>query len=244
MRESRVGAEVGGKAQRLAGRRDRGTRAPGRRPGRARRRGATASPSIARPRRRRAAGGDALVREAMPLEAASRFALVWPAAPHRPSRLRHAFHDKERTMHPTLARALLIGGTAAIALAACAGMPMMAQEERHDVLRHEPRLGPGRRPRRPRRRRPAVPVAGERGRRRRPHLARLPEHAGRSPGAPAVNARDRIGSGPWHNAKGVLIARNVAELHGANHIDQADRAHRDAARSSTAAATRRTCTTS
>lgn len=28
-----------------------------------------------------------------------------------------------------------------------------------------------------------------------------------------TNARDRIGSGPWHNAKGVLIARNVDELH-------------------------------
>jgi len=28
-----------------------------------------------------------------------------------------------------------------------------------------------------------------------------------------VNARDRIGSGPWYNAKGVLIASNVAELH-------------------------------
>jgi hypothetical protein len=34
-----------------------------------------------------------------------------------------------------------------------------------------------------------------------------------------VNARDRIGSGPWHNAKGVLIARNVEELHsGANNV--------------------------
>ena len=30
----------------------------------------------------------------------------------------------------------------------------------------------------------------------------------------AVNARDRIGTGPWHNAEGVRIARNVAELHG------------------------------
>ena len=29
----------------------------------------------------------------------------------------------------------------------------------------------------------------------------------------AVNARDRIGSGPWHNAKGELIAANVDELH-------------------------------
>ena len=28
------------------------------------------------------------------------------------------------------------------------------------------------------------------------------------------NARDRIGSGPWYNAKGVRIAPNVADLHG------------------------------
>jgi len=35
-----------------------------------------------------------------------------------------------------------------------------------------------------------------------------------------VNARDRIGSGPWHNAKGVLIASNVEELHSANNINQ------------------------
>jgi len=33
-------------------------------------------------------------------------------------------------------------------------------------------------------------------------------------GRPAVNARDRIGSGPWYNAAGALIAGNVAELHG------------------------------
>ena len=36
------------------------------------------------------------------------------------------------------------------------------------------------------------------------------------PGATPVNARDRIGSGPWHNAKGTLIAQNVEELHGPN----------------------------
>ncbi|MEI7611848.1 MAG: hypothetical protein WCK63_03000 [Betaproteobacteria bacterium] len=30
---------------------------------------------------------------------------------------------------------------------------------------------------------------------------------------PAVNARDRIGRGPWYNAKGVMIAHNVDELH-------------------------------
>ncbi len=28
-----------------------------------------------------------------------------------------------------------------------------------------------------------------------------------------VNARDRIGAGPWYNAKGVMIAKNVDELH-------------------------------
>ena len=32
-------------------------------------------------------------------------------------------------------------------------------------------------------------------------------------GAPAVNARDRIGSGPWYNHAGDMIARNVDELH-------------------------------
>ena len=34
-----------------------------------------------------------------------------------------------------------------------------------------------------------------------------------SDGQPAVNARDRIGAGPWYNAKGVRVAQNVAELH-------------------------------
>jgi hypothetical protein len=32
-------------------------------------------------------------------------------------------------------------------------------------------------------------------------------------GMSRVNARDRIGSGPWHNAKGELIAANVNDLH-------------------------------
>jgi len=37
---------------------------------------------------------------------------------------------------------------------------------------------------------------------------------------PAVNARDRIGRGPWQNAKGVVIASNVDELHGTNNINK------------------------
>jgi len=34
------------------------------------------------------------------------------------------------------------------------------------------------------------------------------------PGQPAVNARDRIGAGPWYNAKGDVIAQDLAHLHG------------------------------
>lgn len=37
-------------------------------------------------------------------------------------------------------------------------------------------------------------------------------------GANAVNARDRIGKGPWYNVKGVLVAANVEELHGTNQL--------------------------
>jgi hypothetical protein len=35
-------------------------------------------------------------------------------------------------------------------------------------------------------------------------------------GQPAMNARDRIGKGPWQNSKGVVIAKDVADLHSAN----------------------------
>jgi len=34
-------------------------------------------------------------------------------------------------------------------------------------------------------------------------------------GKPAVNAKDRIGKGPWQNAKGVVIAKDTADLHSA-----------------------------
>jgi hypothetical protein len=39
-------------------------------------------------------------------------------------------------------------------------------------------------------------------------------------GQPAVNARDRIGAGPWYGAKGARIAQNVGDLHG-DTIEQA-----------------------
>jgi hypothetical protein len=41
-----------------------------------------------------------------------------------------------------------------------------------------------------------------------------------SDGQPAVNARDRIGEGPWQNAQGVVIAQDLAELHGDNNLNK------------------------
>jgi len=39
-------------------------------------------------------------------------------------------------------------------------------------------------------------------------------------GQPAVNARDRIGKGPWQNVKGVVVAKSLDELHGENNISK------------------------
>jgi len=39
-------------------------------------------------------------------------------------------------------------------------------------------------------------------------------------GVASVNARDRIGTGPWYNAKGELIARDVGHLHNGNNINK------------------------
>jgi hypothetical protein len=35
-------------------------------------------------------------------------------------------------------------------------------------------------------------------------------------GEAGVNARERIGKGPWHNAKGVMVAKSVEDLHSEN----------------------------
>ncbi len=58
------------------------------------------------------------------------------------------------------------------------------------------------------------------------HCTRLAQAAGSSgktwraylstQGAHAVNAKDRIGAGPWQNAKGVVVAKNIADLHSAS----------------------------
>ena len=41
-----------------------------------------------------------------------------------------------------------------------------------------------------------------------------------TPAVPAINARDRIGGGPWFNAKGDLIARDLEHLHNGNNISK------------------------
>ena len=56
-------------------------------------------------------------------------------------------------------------------------------------------------------------AAGAKGREWRAYLS-----ASAAGGGAATNARDRIGSGPWQNVKGVVIANSVAELHGANNL--------------------------
>src|SRR4029434_6364232 len=39
-------------------------------------------------------------------------------------------------------------------------------------------------------------------------------------GTGAVNAKERIGDGPWQNAKGVVVAKNNSELHGTNNLNK------------------------
>ncbi|MBL8352700.1 MAG: hypothetical protein JNL87_20580 [Burkholderiaceae bacterium] len=39
-------------------------------------------------------------------------------------------------------------------------------------------------------------------------------------GQGGVNARDRIGKGPWQNAKGVVVASDLEQLHGANSLSK------------------------
>ncbi len=45
--------------------------------------------------------------------------------------------------------------------------------------------------------------------------------SGSTPGAASIHARDRNGNGPWYNARGVLIAADLAQLHNGNAIDKA-----------------------
>ena len=59
-------------------------------------------------------------------------------------------------------------------------------------------------------------AAGSKGRTWRAYLSAAAEG-----GKPVVNARDRIGRGPWFNARGIRIAVSLEDLHSPNnHIDR------------------------
>src|SRR6202521_2118292 len=106
--------------------------------------------------------------------------------------------------------------TAAVALLALAGAPAQAQQNMSFFVTS---VGPGK----------GADLGGLAGADR--HCQSLAKAAGSdgrtwnaylsatgSDGYPGVNARDRIGRGPWQNAKGVVIASSVEQLHGANNL--------------------------
>lgn len=64
-------------------------------------------------------------------------------------------------------------------------------------------------------------AAGAGGKTWRAYLSTPPTlQSGTTPAVAAVHARDRVGRGPWHNAKGVLVARDVAHLHDGNNVSK------------------------
>ena len=64
-------------------------------------------------------------------------------------------------------------------------------------------------------------AAGQGSREWRAYLSTPPTFAqGTTPAVAAVHARDRIGTGPWFNAKGQLIARDIAHLHNGNNLSK------------------------
>jgi hypothetical protein len=64
-------------------------------------------------------------------------------------------------------------------------------------------------------------AAGSKRKNWRAYLSTPPVNAtATTPAVAAVHARDRIGSGPWMNAKGAMVARSVSHLHDGNFINK------------------------
>ncbi|MBA3594512.1 MAG: lectin [Pseudomonadota bacterium] len=64
-------------------------------------------------------------------------------------------------------------------------------------------------------------AAGSTGKTWRAYLSTPPTFATpTTPAGAATHARDRIGAGPWFNAKGMLIARDLGHLHNGNNISK------------------------
>jgi hypothetical protein len=145
--------------------------------------------------------------------------------------------------HP---RALVLAAAAAALLAACA-TPSSTGPMSFFITSTGQRQG--RRPRAgspvPTRSASVWPAAAGAGRKTwRAYLSTPPTFpSGSTPAVAAVHARDRIGTGPWFNAKGQLIARDLTTCTTATTFE-GDRARRARQRGQRAAATRRTSTTS
>ena len=88
------------------------------------------------------------------------------------------------------------------------------------LLRHQRRPGRWCQPGRPGGGRQALSDAGAGRWSGQSHVARVSQPDREQGATLPVNARDRIGSGPWYNAKGVIIAANVDELHGDSQRDR------------------------
>ena len=112
--------------------------------------------------------------------------------------------------------------------------PLPPPQNRMTFFVTSDRRRPGRPPRRPRGRRPSLPdlakAAGAGDRTWRAYLSTSFQ------GKPAVNAGDRIGSGPWYNAAGVLVARGPVDLHTKERFRPDARPHRERASSAPPAA--------
>jgi len=89
----------------------------------------------------------------------------------------------------------------------------------------------------------ALRGARQGGGRKGDELARVPEHD-TARGDAGADARSRIGKGPWQNAKGVVVAKSVSDLHSDHNNVKSNGVDRERAKRSKAAAIRRTSTTS
>jgi hypothetical protein len=97
----------------------------------------------------------------------------------------------------------------------CTSTAAAAPIAQYDVFRNQQRARQGRRLGWARRSGPSLPDTGAGSRCRRQDLAGVLEHPGGGQ-SPTINARDRIGRGPWQNFKSEVVAQNVEDLHSDN----------------------------
>ena len=124
-------------------------------------------------------------------------------------------HETPSSRHRACRQRCVAFGRPAGADPTCRAAGRAAAIPQHDLLRHQRRRAVRRQLRRPRGAdRHCQTLAAKAGAGGKTWRAYLSTQA--VGGATAVNARDRIGKGPWVNAKGVQIASSVGDLHSAN----------------------------